>query len=183
MKIDDIINDSELKEMTDSIIKHIYFKYKLNHITTFDDFYQDSYLFLTRYIKQYDSEKSAIKSFIFTLVSNCGKNTIRDYNGCSKNEIRKDIRNNMFSLDYITDENTSFSDIISRVDFGSYERLDDGAILSEVMGRLSKTDNRIMMLISEGYTYREIAIMLNISTSTVYKHVKKVNKMAKQVYK
>jgi RNA polymerase sigma factor (sigma-70 family) len=168
MNINNILENEELKKLLDKSIEKTYYNYKLSFIIEHDDFIQEVYMFIIPKLKNFESEKSSLKTYIPMLVMTCAKNCIQKANGQSKNHNKIDFRNNTISLEYEfkneESNNAEYKELI-----GEVENIFPRLIVNEIinMSNLTKAQKEIIHLMSKGYSIADIAEQLNKSVSCI----------------
>jgi RNA polymerase sigma factor (sigma-70 family) len=135
-----------------------------------EDFEQEVYMFIIPRLKNFDIEKSSLKTYIPLKVMSRAKQLIQLANGqCKDKSINKlEFTNSILSLDFETegkDSSSSFENAIADNEFNLEVRL----IINEILHMDSLTDKQrtIILLMSQGLSVSDIARKLNKSASCI----------------
>jgi len=169
MNINDIIENVELMELLNSSIEKTYYKYRLSFIIDKEDFRQEVYVFIIPRLKNFDVEKSTIKTYLPMLVMSSAKNCIQDANGQSKKYNKLEFNNNTISMEgefkNSENDNMEFQELIGTNNDDIYSRLLINEILN--INSLSKNQRMIILLMSKGYTITDVAQILKRTPSCI----------------
>lgn len=168
MNINHILENEELKKLLDRSIEKTYNRYKLSFIIEHDDFIQEVYMFIIPKLKNFESEKSSLKTYLPMLVMTCAKNCIQKANGQSKNHNKLDFKNNTISLEYeFKNDDSNKAEYKELV--GDTEDIFPKLIVNEIlnMTNLTPSQKEIIKLMSKGHSIADIAEKLNKSVSCV----------------
>lgn len=178
MGIKDILENKKLNSIVEDSLHKTYKKYIGNsYIKDYineDDFKQECYIYIMKYIKNFDEKRASINTYIPLLVMSCAKIQIRDFKW-NKNQ----IFNSAYSLDmeFNNDfgEKNTYGDFISDKNYdletNSINHLYIKTILESDF--LSELEQKILKLSLNGYKQKEIAIILNCTQSRISQHLKK----------
>jgi RNA polymerase sigma factor (sigma-70 family) len=169
MNMQDILENEELTKLLNSSISKTYYKYKLSFIIDMEDFIQEVNLYIIKNIKNFDNEKSSLKTYLPMLVMSCARICIQTANGQSKKHNKLEFNNNNnISLDdefkNSENDNMNYSELI-----GTDENIHINLLIQEILNisSLSKNQRLIVELLSKGYTITDIAIKLNKTPSCI----------------
>lgn len=174
MTLNDILNDEKLKNIFEDSISKTFNKFKLFTIMNKDDFSQEVALFAIRGIKNFDSERASLNTYIPLMVITCAK---RMY----EREGRKKILMNKNNISLDSPYSNNDSDDISFYDFiisdYNLENVSTTNIIFENIlsdDSISSTQKKIIFLMLRGYDQVNIAKILCLSQPAISKQFKKV---------
>jgi RNA polymerase sigma factor (sigma-70 family) len=168
--MNELLQNQELSKYLDNLIRTKYYKFQLSFIIEYDDFMQECYIFLIKRIKNFDSEKANVKTFITMVVMSCARTCIQLANGSSKDHNKLDFKNNTISLDFKNknkdDKTTEFIESV-----GVEDDVDTKVFVHEILNSSSLTPNQklILKLKYEGYSTSDIAEMVGRTSSCINK--------------
>lgn len=168
MNINNILENEELNKLLNSSILKTYYRFKLSFIIDVEDFTQEVYLFIMPRLKNFDDEKSTMKTYLPMLVMTCAKNCIQSANGQSKFHNKLEFENNTISLEgeFQNSENGDFkmNEVLGESDITYLKLLIDEILNISCLTEKQKT---IILLMSKGYSISDIANMQNKTPSCV----------------
>lgn len=110
-------------------------------------------------------------------------NIVLDDRRKEENYERKLRRYHTSSIDSLKYEGSEFSDFRSPSYYyeKSLEDIEQSELLEKILKSLTKTEKRRIMLRAEGKTLEEIALLENVSISSVYESIRAARKKAKDI--
>jgi RNA polymerase sigma factor (sigma-70 family) len=166
--MNELLQNQELSKYLDNSIRTTYYKFQLSFIIEYDDFMQECYMFLMKRIKNFDSEKANVKTFITMVVMSCARTCIQLANGSSKDHNKLEFKNNTISLDSKNKNNTEKRrEFIESI--GTCDDVDTKVFVEEIINCKALTPNQrlIVKLKYEGYSTADISQMVNKTTSCI----------------
>lgn len=137
----------------------------------FDDLYQEALIALNKAIDSYDGRSALFYSYAYVCI-NRHLSTFYRYATTEK----KNVLNYAFSMNQFIGENTlTYFDIVSDKN-AKYNSVEINLDLIEFKNMLSDNESRIFELRWNGFSYREISILLDMNVKNVDYYIQKIKK-------
>ena len=181
MTLNEILQDKKLNKMMNSYIAENYGKYKASYYIEFNDYKQEIYVYLMEHLKEFDNNKSNISTFLYMCISTKTLNIVRSCKAKKRN------KENIVSLNNVCFDNEG--DVTEYIEMLKDDiNIEDDYINSELLQFLMKyyENNEYMkqlvILLSQGFTKRQIEREFGYCHTTVYKKIGKSNKKGTLAY-
>jgi RNA polymerase sigma factor (sigma-70 family) len=163
MDLNYILENEKLNKFLEDSIGKTFYKFRLGYAIELDDFRQDVYIYLMKHLKNFDSEKSNIKTYIPLLIMTKARIIIRNSNlqRCDIN-----VKNNMIMLDKIIDDEglTSFYDFI-KTDNSIEDITLNKVVFDDVVKNVvfSPQQEKVFHLLYKGYSHLVISKLMGLT--------------------
>jgi len=169
MDLNYILENEELSKLLSNSIGKTYYKFKLGYIIDKEDFEQETYVYIIPRLKNFDSEKSSIKTYLPLLVMSSARNCIQSANGQSKEYNKFDFNKSQLSLDYEIQNNENDSISFQNMISDDYNSMNTKVLLTDILdnSNLTETQRTLMILKAKGYTTTDISKIMNKSLASI----------------
>jgi len=169
MDINYILKNEELKKLLKNSIAKTYNKFKLNYVIGREDFEQEVYLYIIPRLKNFDNDKSSLKTYIPLIVMSCARTCIQSANGQSKFFNKFDFEKSHLSLDYEFENEDNESVSIQNIISNDFEDMNTNILLNDILenSNLTEMQRTLLILKSKGYTTTDISKIMNKSLSGI----------------
>ncbi len=153
-------------------IANKYFKNNTNNAYDFDDYYQEALLSFYNALEKYDSKKDAL---FYTFVTICIERGLKSFS-TRISSIKKNIYKDYIAIDdisYMLEDKEKDIEYINR--FREIENIYKSIIYSAPL-----ESGAILELKYNGFSYREISILLEIPISSLEFKIRKYKRLLKQ---
>lgn len=170
--INEIINNKRLNNFINAICIKYYRKFFLDNYFDYEEFKQEIYVDLCKYLKSYDENKSKLTTYIYKTIENCSSNLYQKQ--LAKKRIYKKVN---IDNEYIKNTIKDNSDTTINIE---YEELIQYLINKHKKDKYYKF---IIIKLCEGYNSTQIAKLLNVSRSVTDRRIHKLREEIKEYYK
>ena len=154
----------------------LFLKWKFKYITNIEDYVNDTFIAVHKYIKKYDPDKGSFKNYIYTIAANI-----------VKQDIIKNNKLNLVSIDKIYFEDKTYKDILTEDEpdvKDIYIINKKASIIKDAIYSLEDKYKDVLILKDiEGLQHKEITKKLNIGLSSSKNRVRIGRELVKKKVK